>query len=157
MTKAQVRVRNQGSGPITLERIEQLEGSPTQIGGEAMAAPIFTIDLPGELVLEGGDVRSLDVSFAPAQAGAFMSKLAASEFSATRYAVLSSIYALPGHLLAGGSGFVASATGYPVYFTLTFLSGLPALLFCLVLREERASSRPERSEEPGSPAERSAG
>lgn len=88
---------------------------------------------------------------------AFMSKLAASEFSATRYAVLSSIYALPGHLLAGGSGFVATATGYPVYFTLTFLSGLPALIFCLMLKDETPSSRPERSEEPGSPSERTAG
>lgn len=68
---------------------------------------------------------------------AFMSKLAASEFSATRYAVLSSIYALPGHLLAGGSGFVAQATGYPTYFTLTFLSGLPALLLCLFMKDEK--------------------
>lgn len=68
---------------------------------------------------------------------AYMSKLAASEFSATRYAVLSSIYALPGHLLAGGSGFVAQASGYPLYFLLTFLTGLPALLLCLVLREEK--------------------
>jgi PAT family beta-lactamase induction signal transducer AmpG len=74
---------------------------------------------------------------------AFMSKLAASEFSATRYAVLSSIYALPGHLLAGGSGFLASATGYPVYFALTFLSGLPALALCLILKDDKEpSSRP---------------
>lgn len=71
---------------------------------------------------------------------AFMSKLAASEFSATRYAVLSSIYALPGHLLAGGSGFAASATGYPVYFFLTFLSGLPALVLCLMLREPKSGA-----------------
>ncbi|WP_020177992.1 MFS transporter [Methylopila sp. M107] len=67
---------------------------------------------------------------------AFMSKLAASEFSATRYAVLSSIYALPGHLLAGGSGFVAQATGYPTYFFLTFLTGLPALILCLMLKDD---------------------
>lgn len=69
---------------------------------------------------------------------AFMSKLAASEFSATRYAVLSSIYALPGHLLAGGSGFLAQSTGYVTYFLLTFLSGLPALLLCLKLKDDDA-------------------
>lgn len=68
---------------------------------------------------------------------AFMSKLAASEFSATRYAVLSSIYALPGHLLAGGSGFVAQETGYPWYFVLTFLSGAPAFILCLALRDDK--------------------
>lgn len=73
---------------------------------------------------------------------AYMSKLAASEFSATRYAVLSSIYALPGHLLAGGSGFVASATGYPIYFTLTFLSGVPALILCLMLKDDAGPKRP---------------
>ncbi|MFC7053757.1 AmpG family muropeptide MFS transporter [Hansschlegelia quercus] len=72
---------------------------------------------------------------------AFMSKLAASEFSATRYAVLSSIYALPGHLLAGGSGFVASATGFQLYFVLTFISGLPALLLCLAMRDEGAGDQ----------------
>ncbi|MFD1701934.1 AmpG family muropeptide MFS transporter [Methylopila henanensis] len=67
---------------------------------------------------------------------AFMSKLAASEFSATRYAVLSSIYALPGHLLAGGSGFGVAAVGYGPYFVITFLTGLPALLLCLWLPRE---------------------
>ena len=72
---------------------------------------------------------------------AYMSKLAASDFSATRYAVLSSIYALPGHLLAGGSGFLASATGYPTYFVLTFLSGLPALVLCLMLKEDGGQPR----------------
>lgn len=78
---------------------------------------------------------------------AFMSKLAASEFSATRYAVLSSIYALPGHLLAGGSGFVAQATGYGPYFVLTFLSGLPALLLCLALRDEGAGDQSKPAED----------
>ncbi|RXF72036.1 AmpG family muropeptide MFS transporter [Hansschlegelia zhihuaiae] len=72
---------------------------------------------------------------------AFMSKLAASDFSATRYAVLSSIYALPGHLLAGGSGFVAQATGYVPYFALTFLTGLPALLLIFALKDDKTAPR----------------
>jgi MFS transporter, PAT family, beta-lactamase induction signal transducer AmpG len=66
---------------------------------------------------------------------AFMSQLAASEFSATRYAVLSSIYALPGHVIGGGSGAVVEAVGFETYFVLTFLSGLPALLLILMMRE----------------------
>lgn len=68
---------------------------------------------------------------------AFMSKLAASEFSATRYAVLSSIYALPGHLIGGISGFAVDAMGYGPYFIVTFLSGLPALLLCLALKDDK--------------------
>lgn len=67
---------------------------------------------------------------------AFMSQLAASEFSATRYAVLSSIYALPGHLIGGGSGAVVEAVGFETYFVLTFFSGLPALLLCLMMKDE---------------------
>lgn len=67
---------------------------------------------------------------------AFMSKLAASEFSATRYAVLSSIYALPGHVLGGGSGAVVEAVGFGTYFVLTFFSGLPALLLILAMKDE---------------------
>lgn len=73
---------------------------------------------------------------------AFMSKLAASEFSATRYAVLSSIYALPGHLVGGLSGYAVDAVGYGPYFIATFLSGLPALLLCLRLPAERAPAKP---------------
>jgi PAT family beta-lactamase induction signal transducer AmpG len=72
---------------------------------------------------------------------AFMSKLAASGFSATRYAVLSSIYALPGHLIGGGSGKVVEAFGFGTYFTLTFFSGLPALLLCLAIRERRKDAK----------------
>jgi PAT family beta-lactamase induction signal transducer AmpG len=72
---------------------------------------------------------------------AFMSQLAQSGFSATRYAVLSSIYALPGHLVGGVSGVAVEAFGFPTYFALTFFSGVPALLLCLALRGEAAQGK----------------
>lgn len=83
---------------------------------------------------------------------AFMSKLAASEFSATRYAVLSSIYALPGHLLAGASGFGVAAMGYGPYFVLTFATGLPALILCLALRGQSADDEHKPAQDHERPA-----
>ncbi|HEY0292756.1 MAG TPA: MFS transporter [Hansschlegelia sp.] len=73
---------------------------------------------------------------------AFMSKLASSGFSATRYAVLSSIYALPGHLVGGASGKAVETFGFGTYFVLTFLSGVPALLLCLLVKEAREPRPP---------------
>jgi PAT family beta-lactamase induction signal transducer AmpG len=67
---------------------------------------------------------------------AFLSSLTSSKYTATQYAVLSSLYALPGKLLMGTSGFVVDAIDYPGFFTYTALLNLPALflLFWLVRR-----------------------
>jgi PAT family beta-lactamase induction signal transducer AmpG len=61
---------------------------------------------------------------------AYMSALTAAGFSATQYALLSSLYALPGKLVAGASGFMVAAWGYPVFFTTTAAIALPVLALC---------------------------
>ncbi len=61
---------------------------------------------------------------------AYMSALTAAGFSATQYALLSSLYALPGKILAGISGFVVAAYGYGAFFGATAFIALP--LFALV-------------------------
>lgn len=61
---------------------------------------------------------------------AYMSALTAAGFSATQYALLSSLYALPGKVLAGISGFVVVAYGYGAFFAGTAAIALP--LFALV-------------------------
>jgi PAT family beta-lactamase induction signal transducer AmpG len=67
---------------------------------------------------------------------AFLSSLTSSKYTATQYAVLSSLYALPGKLLMGTSGFVVDAIDYPAFFIYTALLNVPALvmLFWLVKR-----------------------
>lgn len=67
---------------------------------------------------------------------AFLSSLTSASYTATQYALLSSLYALPGKLLMGTSGFVVDAIGYPTFFMYTAALSLPglALLWWLVRR-----------------------
>lgn len=86
---------------------------------------------------------------------AYMSSLTNHEFTATQYALFSSVYALPGKLLGGLSGFMvdswsapgglhdtllaaapgltAKTVGYVPFFATTGLMGLPAILLILYL------------------------
>ena len=59
---------------------------------------------------------------------AFMSSLTSARYTATQYAVLSSLYALPGKLLMGTSGFMVNALDYPAFFVYTAALSLPALV-----------------------------
>ncbi|GJE38210.1 AmpG family muropeptide MFS transporter [Methylobacterium persicinum] len=61
----------------------------------------------------------------------YMSRLADSQHAASQYALLTSLCALPGSLLAGLSGFVIEATGFPLFFVGTSLIGLPVAALCL--------------------------
>ena len=58
---------------------------------------------------------------------AYMSALTAAGFSATQYALLSSLYALPGKVIAGASGFAVQDYGYAVLFAGTAFIALPVL------------------------------
>ena len=64
---------------------------------------------------------------------AFLSSLTSARYTATQYALLSSLYALPGKILMGGSGFVVDALGYPRFFVYTALLSLPGLLLLYFL------------------------
>jgi PAT family beta-lactamase induction signal transducer AmpG len=64
---------------------------------------------------------------------AYMSGLTAAGFSATQYALLSSLYALPGKVVAGASGFMVAAWGYPAFFTMTAAIALPVLALCFIV------------------------
>ncbi|MDQ4060654.1 MAG: MFS transporter, partial [Pseudomonadota bacterium] len=54
---------------------------------------------------------------------AFMSALTGKGYTATQYALLSSLYALPGKLVGGISGFIVAGYGYPTFFALTAAFG----------------------------------
>jgi PAT family beta-lactamase induction signal transducer AmpG len=59
---------------------------------------------------------------------AFMSSLTSARYTATQYAVLSSLYALPGKLLMGTSGFMVDALGYGDFFLYTACLSVPGLI-----------------------------
>ncbi|HEY1725974.1 MAG TPA: MFS transporter [Steroidobacteraceae bacterium] len=68
---------------------------------------------------------------------AFMSSLTSASYTATQYAVLSSLYALPGKLLMGTSGIVVDHIGYPPFFLYTAALSLPALVLLYLLSRRR--------------------
>ena len=73
---------------------------------------------------------------------AYLSSLTSASYTATQYALFSSIYALPGKLLMGTSGFVVDAIGYPAFFVYTSTLGLPALVLLFFLaRKMRQDAR----------------
>jgi PAT family beta-lactamase induction signal transducer AmpG len=110
------------------------------------------------LALEGRDLGLLTLSisidnFAGGFAGtaliAYMSGLTGPGFAATQYALLSSLYALPGKVVGGLSGYMVDGFGYPTFFVMTALVGLPVAVLCLLVGRE-GSRRDEP--EPAAPA-----
>ena len=108
------------------------------------------------LALEGArlDLLTLAISVDNFSAGfagsaliAYMSGLTAPGFAASQYALLSSLYALPGKFIGGFSGAVVDAWGYPTLFTATAAIGLPLVLLCLVVRKDTLATERERDEE----------
>jgi PAT family beta-lactamase induction signal transducer AmpG len=69
---------------------------------------------------------------------AYLSSLTSASYTATQYALFSSMYALPGKLLMGTSGFVVDAVGYPVFFVYTATLGLPALVLLYLVTRQQA-------------------
>ena len=59
---------------------------------------------------------------------AFLSALVNQRFTATQYALFSSLVMLPGKLLSAVSGGIVETTGYGVYFWITALASIPAVL-----------------------------
>lgn len=65
---------------------------------------------------------------------AFLSTLCNRTFTATQFALLSSLSATGRTWLSSGSGYLAEATGWPLFFILTTLLAIPGLMLLLSLR-----------------------
>ncbi len=64
---------------------------------------------------------------------AYLSSLTHSSYTATQYALFSSLMTLPAKLLGGFSGIVVDSQGYQAFFIYAALLGLPAILLVLWL------------------------
>jgi len=62
---------------------------------------------------------------------AYLSGLTQREFTATQYALFSSLMTLPGKFISGFSGVAVSALGYFQFFVLSALLGIPAILLTI--------------------------
>jgi PAT family beta-lactamase induction signal transducer AmpG len=72
---------------------------------------------------------------------AFLSSLTSPKYTATQYALFSSLYALPGKTLEGFSGLVSHWTGYPLFFVYTASLSIPGLLLLLWLWKRGSGGR----------------
>jgi PAT family beta-lactamase induction signal transducer AmpG len=66
----------------------------------------------------------------------YMSGLTGAGFAATQYALLSSMYAMPGKLVAGASGFMVEAYGYTTFFCLTAAILVPVTALIFTVRRD---------------------
>lgn len=92
---------------------------------------------PGRLVMLYGTV-ALDnfcTGLVVAAAGAFLISQCDRRYSATQTALLTSASSLLGRLFSGASGLLVERCGWPCFFILTALCGLPALLLLSRLRQ----------------------
>ncbi|MFM8355541.1 MAG: MFS transporter, partial [Gammaproteobacteria bacterium] len=91
---------------------------------------------PGELTLFTAVIAGENAAggFLGAAAVAWLSALVNQRYTATQYALFSSLVTLPGKLLGGLSGYLVAGVGYAAFFVLTTLAMLPALALGLWLR-----------------------
>jgi MFS transporter, PAT family, beta-lactamase induction signal transducer AmpG len=73
-------------------------------------------------------VDFLAIAFHGTSLIAFLSGLTNPRYTATQYALFSSVYALPGKILEGFSGHVVDAIGYSNFFIYTASLSIPGLL-----------------------------
>ena len=73
-------------------------------------------------------IEGFAYSFAQVVLITYMSSLASTKFAASQYALMTSLCALPGSLLAGASGFIIERTGFENFFIGTSLIGIPVAL-----------------------------
>ena len=139
------------AGGIALTRLglwtTLLIGATIAAGSNLMFAWLATEGARLDLLTLSISVDNFAAGFAGSALIAYMSGLTSPAFAATQYALLSSLYALPGKFIGGFSGAVVDAWGYPVLFTATALIGVPLVILCFVVRRDTMAVE-SKDEEP---------
>ncbi|KPQ02395.1 MAG: major facilitator family permease [Marinobacter sp. HL-58] len=80
---------------------------------------------------------------------AWLSSMTSAAFTATQYALFSSLMTLPGKFLGGFSGIVVGGFGYAEFFLVAGLMGIPAILLAwfMIRKGERLDALAPRNEE----------
>jgi len=124
-----------------------IAGAATQAISHLIYAWLSTQGASVPALIVAISVDNFSQSFAGTILVTYMSGLTGAGFAATQYALLSSLYALPGKLVAGGSGFVVEMYGYAAFFCMTAAVVLPVVgLIYLVWRSPEGGLRSLRSQ-----------
>jgi MFS transporter, PAT family, beta-lactamase induction signal transducer AmpG len=94
--------------------------------GFALLATTHTATLLGLGLANGLD--NLGIAVQGTVLIAYLSSLTSQKYTATQYALFSSLFALAGKTVEGFSGFVSHSTGYPLFFVYTASLSIPGLL-----------------------------
>lgn len=68
---------------------------------------------------------------------AFLSSLTSRAYTATQYALFSSLMTLPGKFLSGFGGVVVTSQGYATFFVVATLLGLPAIILAVWISRDK--------------------
>ena len=89
-------------------------------------------------------VDNLSGGFATSAFIAYLSSLTNTTYTATQYALFSSLMTLPAKIIGGFSGIVVEAAGYAYFFLYAGLLGAPALLLIIYLMKNSTDDAVER-------------
>ena len=84
---------------------------------------------------------NLSAGFSNAAFIAYLSSLTNRAYTATQYALFSSLMTLPGKFTSGFSGIIVDASGYSYFFTYAAIMGIPAILLSLLIWRHDLKSR----------------
>jgi len=82
----------------------------------------------------------------------YLSSLTNQAYTATQYALFSSLMSVFGKFISGWSGVIVEAFGYPVFFAYAAATGLPAIMLILYIIRKTESLPPVAVGGPGAPA-----
>lgn len=95
---------------------------------------VLAVSEPNLLLLSGViSADNLSGGIATSVFIAYLSGLTSTAYTATQYALFSSLMTLPAQLLGGFSGVVVDSYGYTVFFIYASIVGLPAIVLVLLL------------------------
>jgi PAT family beta-lactamase induction signal transducer AmpG len=84
---------------------------------------------------------NLSGGFAATAFVAYLSGLTNRAYTATQYALFSSLMTLPGKFMSGFSGLVVDSQGYFIFFSVAALLGIPAIILVLVIQHHYSVER----------------
>jgi PAT family beta-lactamase induction signal transducer AmpG len=121
------------------------------IGGASNLLYLILAMHPGDITLFTLVISGENFSggFLGTAAVAWLSALVNRRYTATQYALFSSLVTLPGKVIGGLSGFMVTAMGYTGFFVFSTVAVLPALLLFFWLRPRVVLADEEAEGEPG--------
>ncbi len=100
-------------------------------GANLLFAVLATVGQSMPMLIVTISADNLSNGLASAVFIAFLSSLTSRAYTATQYALFSSLMTLPGKFIGGFSGLVVDTQGYAAFFILAALMGIPAIALAL--------------------------